>query len=198
MFVLVPFIFLWYCAALVLRKLATVHQPCHRRSKRTVPEKLVQEVHGRDGGVRSGSPRIGTLVHSTERVPRVNTLLGCQAGSLVWLMLDANSFAEVIVRKTVFDKSGDVLKYNVWLDSNCLVEADEDQVVQPFNVGAHVKVTALGEVRTARLFCAFRLFLQNVCLCHCSSDHTGLSLRLRCRIHVGAAVPNSYLAQSTA
>ena len=100
-----------------------VYQPCHRRPKRTVPGKLVQEVHGRDGDVRSSSPRIGTLVHPPERAPSVNTLLGCQAGSLVWLMLDANSFVEAIVRKTVFDKNGDVLKYNVWLDSDCLVEA---------------------------------------------------------------------------
>ena len=33
--------------------------------------------------------------------PAVNTLLGYQAGSLVLLMLDANSLVEVIVRKTM-------------------------------------------------------------------------------------------------
>lgn len=104
-----------------------VHQPCHRKSKRNVSGKTVKGVHGQDGGVHSDSPRIGTLLQRSDRVPSVNTFLGCQAGSLVWLMLDVNSFVEVIARKTFFDKnSGAVLKYNVWLDSDCLVEADED------------------------------------------------------------------------
>lgn len=69
-------------------------------------------------------------MHTTGILPSVTMPLSCQPGSLVWLKIDVNIFVEVIVRKVIFDRNGKILEFNVWLDSDCLMEADEDQIVQ--------------------------------------------------------------------
>ena len=151
MLLLMPLVTLWHCAASLLSQVAgTVYQPRHLKSKHNVPGRLVKEVHEQDGRIQSSSPRIGTQVHPSGTMASGTMPVGCQAGSLVWLILDVNIFMEVIVRKVILDRNGKVLKYNVWLDAGCLVEANEDQLVQPFKVGSCVSVTALGQVHTAQ------------------------------------------------
>lgn len=145
MLLVLPLITLWHWAAFCVSKVsATVHRPCNLKLNRKVSGGFVKKVHQQS--VQSSTPKIGTQVYPPESVPSLTMPVGCQTGSLVWLMLDVNVFVEVIVRKFVLDRHGNIFKYNVWLDSACLVEADKDQLVQPYRVGAHVRVTALGKV----------------------------------------------------
>lgn len=134
---LLPFVVLWRFAASVLSATTFKRtQPCQVNRKHNVSDLSRDEKREQKNHARASSPRIGTQVHPSGVTH--DERLGCHAGSLVWLMLDFNVFVEVIVRKVILDSSGDILKYNVWLDSGCLVEADEDKIVQPFKVGAHV------------------------------------------------------------
>lgn len=146
--VLLPLVTLWHHVAfLVSAGSATnaLRKQTHGLVHRSV------EVPVQGGQVQPTMARIGTKEYHSETVPSVNMLPGYRTGSFVWLVLDPDTFMDAKVQQAVLDKNGCVMKYKLWLDSDCLTEAHDGQLVQPLSMGCCVSVTAFGEVCTAQI-----------------------------------------------